>query len=564
SSPRTPLPGPTEAAAVTAAELAGIPYAGEPQLVAREGGDAEDLWLVSASQSGSVSATRLGPSVRLDGCAVENTTINLRVSWPYDAPAPSAPTLWLVGREHGARTALDTAPDGEGTWIASLDLSDPSSTKALRDDEYRLSLGSEGGGTRYHVVGGADRRSTRLNSGGYSYELDMMGAEPLLRVAHERTWDEGRLRQLAVERVAYPVMRLLPLRRDLVLFESVWATSVGCSPKALYDYIDNEHDEYRCIWSVRDTRIPVGGRAEVVRQGSFGYYLALARAGFLVSNVNFPEYYVKRRGQVEVQTMHGTPLKTMGIDVRSEIPNKEAADRLLSICSRWDYLVVQSRRVEEITRRCFGFEKTFLRTGYPRNDSLLRRNGLEEQRRLKERMGVDPDSRLVLYAPTWRARGRFDLELDIARLERDLGGHYHYAIRRHYMAVPRMSGGERLGGAVDLTYGWSVDDCMLAADVVVTDYSSIMFDYALLGRPMLFYCYDLESYRDDLRGLYVDFESEAPGPILRTTAEVAEALAGIEDVRSRYRERYEAFVSGFLEYESDHSSRDVFEQVFAR
>ena len=544
-------------------ELEDVPYAGKPILLPDSGdckGD-EALWMVSPSSNGSLLASVIPPSVQLVSCAVHGDAFVFRLSWLYKTPAPASVSAALVGNEFSAKTELGTVSLEEGTWTTTIDLSNPTIVSLLRDDTYHLLL-EAGKGETFEVVCILDGGVSALHVAHHTYYVDTIGPKPLIRVVHDRTWDEGRLRQLAIERVAYPIMRRLPLQRELVLFESFWATSIGCSPKALYDFIDKEHPEYRCVWSVRDVRIPVGGNGKVVRQGGFGYYHALACASHLISNVNFPDYYVKRKGQVEVQTMHGTPLKTMGIDVRDEVPNEEAAARFLSTCSRWDYLVVQSRRVEEITRHCFGFHKTYLRTGYPRNDSLLQRNTLDVQRTLKILMGADPGKLLVLYAPTWRVRGRFDLELDFTKLEKSLGNTYQFALRRHYMAVPLMAGNERIGNTIDLTYGWSVDDCMLAADVVVTDYSSIMFDYALLNRPIFFYCYDLESYRDELRGLYVDFEREAPGPILNTTDEVVSALSDLEGVRRQYKKRYDNFVETYLEYETDHSSKDVFEQVF--
>ena len=320
--------------------------------------------------------------------------------------------------------------------------------------------------------------------------------------------------------------------------------------------------EYECVWSVTDPRIPLEGNGKKVIRMKLPYYYMLARAKYLVNNVNFPDAYEKRKGQIEIQTMHGTPLKTLGLDVKSDFPTEESIVSFKRRCARWDYLIVQSPRVEEITKSCYLFDRTFLRTGYPRNDELFRKSDKEHQRKLKEKLGVDPDTKLVLYAPTWRVSGRFDLELDFARLSEALGPDYTFALRRHHLALPGFTKAELMGDALDFTFEKSIDDLLLAADIVITDYSSLMFDYAILDRPMLFFAYDLEQYRDNLRGFNIDLEKEAPGPILKTTDEVIEAIKACGDGLGEYKEMHERFKRAFLPYETGHASEGVFKQVF--
>jgi CDP-glycerol glycerophosphotransferase len=105
-------------------------------------------------------------------------------------------------------------------------------------------------------------------------------------------------------------------------------------------------------------------------------------------------------------------------------------------------------------------------------------------------------------------------------------------------------------------------ELMLAADVLVTDYSSMMFDFANTGRPMLFFTHDLDAYQDVIRGFYFDFVKEAPGPLLRTTEELAGALGDLDAVRATYADRYEAFVRRFCELDDGHASARVVERVF--
>ena len=528
----------------------------------------DELWKVHSSLQGKLCAERLAPGVIVSSCTPEANRIGLELWFPYDRTVSSG-KLRLVGKRFGAEVELRLLEMGEGTgrWRSLIDLEDGQTTSLLRDDTYELAMDvvlEDGTRARCNAYCGFDQRdiAVTFKVDGYTYMLDGRNDTLELAVLGDTKFYEGRLRQQVVERAVYPVMRLLPLKRNLVMFESYWGMSAGCNPKAIYDYIDQQHPEYDCVWSVRDERIPVGGHAKVVEQNSLPFYYALARSKYLINNVNFCDEYIKRPGQIEVQTMHGTPLKTLGLDVKDEFPDEETRRLFLRRCARWNYLIVQSPRAEEITKRCYAYTKDFLRTGYPRNDELLRRNTPEVQRQIKERLGVDPDKKLVLYVPTWRVRGRFDLELDLASLAKRLGDEYTFALRRHYFAVPGFTRRDLMGPAADFTYEKSIDDLYLAADVVITDYSSVMFDYALLDRPMLFYVYDLEAYRDELRGFNIDLESESPGPLLRTTDEVADALADLDGVREQWAPAFARFKENFCGYETDHSTEDVFEQVF--
>ncbi|MDI9589666.1 MAG: CDP-glycerol glycerophosphotransferase family protein [Acidobacteriota bacterium] len=530
----------------------------------------DELWKASADKRGHLRLERYDPGIVMRSCTIEGQRITLSLDFPYDRKVRDA-RLALVGSRFGAEIDVALAPavaEAPVTrWTATVDLGDRETVSLLRDDSYQLIADvvlEDGTRVKCNTYSSADQDDLvdEFKVDGYTYTFDRRSDRLWLAVTGDKKFYEGRLRQQVVERVIYPAMRLLPIKSNLVMFESYWGMSAGCNPKAIYDYIDQHHPEYDCVWSVRDERIPVGGRAKVVEQDSLPFFYALARCRYLVNNVNFCDQYEKRPGQIEVQTMHGTPLKTLGLDVKDEFPDEKTKEDFLRRCGRWDYLIVQSPRVEQITRSCYAYTKEYLRTGYPRNDELLKRNTPEVQRQIKGRLGVDPDSKLVIYMPTWRVHGRFDLELDFARMAKQLGEGYTFGLRRHYFAVPGFTRRDLMGPALDFTYERSIDDLYLAADVIITDYSSVMFDYALLDRPILFYVYDLEAYRDELRGFNVDLESESPGPLLRTSDEVVEALRDLDHVRQEWGDAFARFKDSFLAYETDHSTEDVFSQVF--
>ncbi|MER7127688.1 bifunctional glycosyltransferase/CDP-glycerol:glycerophosphate glycerophosphotransferase [Streptosporangium saharense] len=196
-----------------------------------------------------------------------------------------------------------------------------------------------------------------------------------------------------------------------------------------------------------------------------------------------------------------------------------------------------------------GFRGELLETGSPRDDALARPGSPGTVVAIRERLGLPEGKKVVLYAPTWRddryhgrGRSRFDLRLDLYRMWRALGDDHVVMVRRHPNTLDRIPRAGT-GFVLDVTAYPDVRDLYLVADVLVTDYSSAMFDFAVTGRPILLYTYDLEHYRDEVRGFSFDLEALAPGPLLRTTAEVAAAIRDLDRVTIEYGERYRAFVT---------------------
>ena len=244
--------------------------------------------------------------------------------------------------------------------------------------------------------------------------------------------------------------------------------------------------------------------------------------------------------------------------------SKDKRDAFIRRCNRWDYLVVQSNRASEITASCYAFKKAFLRTGYPRNDILFSGNTPENIARLKRERGIPEDKKVILYAPTWRIKNAFHISMDLVGLRQTLGEEYVMLVRVHPFSAPGLDPGlfdEKIYNATDDPY---VEELYLIADMVITDYSSVMFDYAILNRPMLFFVYDLEDYRDNLRGFNFDFLAEAPGPLLKSDTELFAAIADIENVREKYAQAFGAFRQKFCEYEDGTASEKIFTTVIGR
>lgn len=362
-------------------------------------------------------------------------------------------------------------------------------------------------------------------------------------------------------RFIYPILRLLPIKKKWVVFESMWGSKFSCNPRYLYEYIDKNHPDYKCIWVLKDECTPITGNGERVRRLSLKYLYYMARAKYFVNNVNFADAYVKRKGQVEVQTMHGTPLKTIGLDVPGDFPTKKKEDNYIRKCKRWDYLIVQSKFVADLAPTAFRFQKTIMDTGYPRTDILYASNNQTEMSGLKEKLGLPADKKVIMYAPTWRIRNRFDLMLDLQKMKEKFSEEYVLILRLHHFSAKGWEGVPEDGFVYDLTNYQSIEDLYIITDILITDYSSVMFDYAVLNRPMLFFTYDLDDYRDKLRGFNIDIEKEAPGPLLFTAEEVNNAIENIEETIENSKQRVEAFHEKYIQYECANSSEKVFNMM---
>ncbi len=328
----------------------------------------------------------------------------------------------------------------------------------------------------------------------------------------------------------------LPLR-DAVLFVSWKGKQCGDNPRGIAAELRRRGDDREHIWAVNDWSVPVPPGARGVLAGTEEYFEALARCRYVISNDDMQATYTKRDGQIYVQTWHGTPLKKIGFDIGQPqfVSGSAYLEQLARDIAKWDLLLSPNPFSTPIMRRAFRFGGEICESGYPRNDVLALAGCRARSRaEIRRRIGIPAGKRVVLYAPTWRdnqyyasGRYRFDFRLDLERAWQVLGADYVILIRGHHHMADDVPSGTRPGFAVNVTGYPDIAELYLISDVLVTDYSSAMFDFAATGRPMVFFTYDLEAYRDNLRGFYFDFEAEAPGPLLNTTGDVAAAIADI-------------------------------------
>ncbi|WP_370666676.1 CDP-glycerol glycerophosphotransferase family protein [Streptomyces sp. IBSBF 2507] len=357
----------------------------------------------------------------------------------------------------------------------------------------------------------------------------------------------------------------LPLDDNLVLFSAYWSRSVSCNPAAIDAELARLAPHMRRVWAVRADnadRVPKG--VQVVRVGSREYWAALARAKYLVNNVNFADSVVKREGQIHVQTHHGTPLKTMGLD-QQKYPASTDMDfeKLLERCDRWDYSISANQFSTVVWERVYPCSYTTLETGYPRNDVLVNA-GSEDVRAARAALGLADGTKAFLYMPTHREyQPGFTPPLDLGRFARELGpdvtllvrGHYFYGSSSHVNEL------RRTGRVVDVSGHARVEELYLAADALITDYSSAMFDYAVLDRPIISYVPDWDVY-SAVRGTYFDLLQEPPGAVAATQTELLRLLSSGAYDSPETTGRRDTFRRRFCEFDDGHAAERVVRRVF--
>lgn len=362
-----------------------------------------------------------------------------------------------------------------------------------------------------------------------------------------------------------------PVKQNWVFCESFFGKNYSDSPKYVYEYMSKNYPgKYKFIWVIdkKNTKIPYPHTK--VKRFSFRYSYYLARSKYYIFNGRQPEWVKKRKGNVFLQTWHGTPLKKLVFDledINSATPRYK--NQVYKQSRAWDYLIAANQYSSDIFRRCFMYKKNMLETGYPRNDILHDPDKVKIANQVKEKLGIPKDKKTILYAPTWRddefytkGRYKFSLKLDLQQLKEKLGNEYVILLRTHYFIADALD----VTGLEDFAYNLSkyddISELYLISDILITDYSSVFFDYANLKRPMLFFTYDLEKYRDVLRGFYINIEEELPGPMLFTTEEIITAIGNIDKLKQEYQQKYTAFYDKFCSWEDGNASKRVAEAVF--
>ncbi|WP_405581488.1 CDP-glycerol glycerophosphotransferase family protein [Streptomyces sp. NBC_01190] len=372
----------------------------------------------------------------------------------------------------------------------------------------------------------------------------------------------------------HQMLKVLPVRKGSVIFESHLGKQYSDSPRAIYEELRRRGAPIHAVWSY-DGRTPTTDfpdGVELVERWSWKYLRALAQAEFWIDNQGYPLKLAKRPETTYIQTWHGSALKRMGFDepkyrIMSEVDQEEYQRAL----NRFDHFVVRSEHDVRTLARAYRLpEARLLRTGYPRNDALVKGRGATERppevQELAERLKLRPGLPVVLYAPTFRAAAdgkvqAFEAPFDVEAFADRFGDDFTLLVRSHYLNKVTLPPSVA-GRLIDVTGVPDITPLLLLSDALITDYSSVMFDYALLERPIVFYAYDWEEYAHDIRGTYFNLLEEAPGPVARTQDELFSTLSDLDAVRAKYGDQVRDFVARYGEFDRGDAAARIADRFF--
>ncbi|HEV7950072.1 MAG TPA: CDP-glycerol glycerophosphotransferase family protein [Glaciihabitans sp.] len=345
---------------------------------------------------------------------------------------------------------------------------------------------------------------------------------------------------------------------NAVFFESFYGQNASCNPLAIDRELARVRPDVARYWSVADASVDVPPGAIPIVDGSAEWWRVRGAARLLVVNDWLRKRFRPRRFQTVLQTWHGTPLKRIAL-TRPGIRPRAAVATVLER-KRWDILLSQNPYSTGIFRTAYAYFAAPWEEGYPRNDVLVH----DDSAVLRSKLGISDTATVVLYAPTWRDDDptRVD-QLDVAAFSRELGPDYVVLIRGHSRSL-RGGSDVHADNVIDVTTYPDASELFLVSDMLVTDYSSVMFDYSVTGKPIYFFTPDLDRYRNQMRGFYFDLLAASPGPVAQSAAELTALITNPGDTAANYAERYSAWQKKFNPKDDGGAASRVVARLLAR
>lgn len=377
-----------------------------------------------------------------------------------------------------------------------------------------------------------------------------------------------------------------------VVFSCFSGKSYSCSPKAIYEYMihDERFADYKFVWAFKKDYLYLHefsnkNNTVVVKYGSKKFRRFLAKSKFWVFNYKFNDYLKPKKNQIFVQCWHGTPLKRLGCDLVhfDNVLNTmdEMKKRYHIEAEKIDYFISPSPFATQKFISAWDLEKIkksdiVVEEGYPRNDFLVNYTD-NDIKNVKVRLfgyyyliyeQKIKRKKIILYAPTYRSNQHTtgvgytqNLLMDLDYWYKELSEDYIILFRTHYFISNRIEFDKYQGFIYDVSNFDDINELFIISDILITDYSSVMFDYAVLKRPMIFYMYDLDYYKNQSNGFYFDVEEELPGRIVKNDFELIEEINNItadfvyDDKYRRFNEKYNCLDDG-------NATKRVVEKIF--
>ncbi|MFF2290328.1 CDP-glycerol glycerophosphotransferase family protein [Peribacillus butanolivorans] len=366
----------------------------------------------------------------------------------------------------------------------------------------------------------------------------------------------------------------LQLQDNTILYQSYHGKAMVDSPYAIFKKLINDpkYSRFKHVWVLESTDNPYSDlykglkNVEFVKVHSYKYIKYLASAKYLINNNTFPPYFQKKDGQIYINTWHGTPIKSLGKDMKGEVgqhkniqrnflhtdyilnPNKYTANKL-----------VDSHDLDGI------YSGNIVVEGYPRIDLTLDANKDEVKSLLSKVVNIDLSKKIVLYAPTWRGTVNSvnntleDIRATIDELSNRVPSDYQLLLKVHTIIYNNIKENELLK-KICIPDWVDTNELLSVVDILISDYSSIFFDYLVTKKPIIFYMYDKNNY-DFERGLYMD-HNNLPGPICNNIDEVIFAIKNVKDDSKYYKTKYQEMLMEYCCFDDGYATERNIDIIF--
>lgn len=400
-------------------------------------------------------------------------------------------------------------------------------------------------------------------------------AKKIVQTVHMNPKDKGK-------KLYYNYLSI-PIKENFIFYEAFSGLGILDNPRAIFNYLLDNPDthHYTHVWSVENIEAASDNLKEyseyknviIVERESTDYYKYLATCQYLITNSTFGYYFEKRKEQVYINTWHGVPTKYMGYEhIIERVENARGPARNFLMA---DYILSANRFMTDIMyKRAYMLDGLFqgkiLELGYPRIDTVLTASKAVTYKRL-EALGIDTNKKIILYAPTWKGTLYNNLDYSVEELKETVHkmsaginkNQYKIYLRVHYFLYKILADDPDFK---DILIPFTIDtnELLSIVDILISDYSSIFFDFLVTGRPILFYVPDLKDYKKN-RGLYVPIK-KLPGYVTADIEMIAASLTAIcqnaEQYLEFYSERYIEMQDWCLEKEDGHSCEHIINTIF--
>lgn len=370
----------------------------------------------------------------------------------------------------------------------------------------------------------------------------------------------------------------LKVKKNTILYESRDGNSITDSPYAIFKYMI-EHPEFKNfehIWSVQDfnalssiiskyNNIP---NVKFVHRNSINYLKRLATCEYLINNSTFQSFFIPKKDQIYINTWHGTPLKNMGFDIPG---NPSISQNVVRNFLSTDYILSPNTHTTSIFKKSYKldglYKGTIIEEGYPRIDLTLNTNCIEFNKYLRSiGLTIEANKETILYAPTWKGTNvsRVDNDVlqiiaDINYLEKNIGDKYNILIKVHPFLYKEATKHAEIMKKLVPDFV-DTNELLSIVDLLITDYSSLFFDFLVTNRPILFYMWDTDVYSEQ-RGQYLK-NDDLPGPMLFNAKELVDVIKNISVIQVNYDDNYKKMKRYFTKYEDGKVTQRVVRYIF--